>query len=56
MERGCICPPDLPVCVCGHKAVVKSVSKAIKPSKEELEHNPRARSAVLRVVEKLADE
>lgn len=51
---GCICPPDLPVCVCGRKPRVRPVSrKPILPSAEELEDNPRARSAKLRVAEKL---
>ncbi len=53
MERECICPPELPVCVCHHHRLVKSVGKAIKPSAKELEENPRARSAVLRVVERV---
>lgn len=53
MERECICPPELPVCVCHHHRFVKSVGKAIKPSAKELEENPRARSAVLRVVERV---
>lgn len=53
MERDCICPPDLPVCVCHHHRTVKSLGKAIKPSDREVEENPRARSAVLRVVEKV---
>lgn len=53
MERDCICPPELPVCVCHHHRLVKSVGKPIKPSAEELEKNPRARSAVLRIVEKV---
>ena len=50
----CICPPELPVCVCGRKADVRKVTKKpITPSAEELERNPRARSAKLRVLEKL---
>ena len=54
MARGCICPPDLPVCVCGRKPLVRSVSrKPILPTAEELNDNPRARSAKLRVAEKL---
>jgi 16S rRNA (cytosine1402-N4)-methyltransferase len=53
-SRDCICPPEQPVCVCGHKASVKLISKkAIIPSQEEVVKNPRARSAKLRVVEKL---
>jgi 16S rRNA (cytosine1402-N4)-methyltransferase len=53
MERDCICPPELPVCVCHHHKEVKSVVKALRPSDEEVNDNPRARSAILRVVEKL---
>lgn len=45
----CICPPELPVCRCGHKAEVSLVNrKPILPSKDELESNPRSRSAKLR--------
>ena len=54
LESPCTCPPDFPVCVCGKKPVVKAISKKpITASAEELEKNPRARSAKLRVVEKL---
>lgn len=53
MERDCICPLDLPVCVCHHHRTVKSCGKPIKPSEKEIEENPRARSAVLRVVERV---
>lgn len=54
LARGCTCPPDLPVCVCGRKPQVRLVSrKPILPSAEELESNPRSRSAKLRVAEKL---
>ena len=50
----CLCPPDIPQCVCGHKATLKLVTrKAVTASEEELERNPRARSAKLRVAEKL---
>jgi len=52
--KGCTCPPNFPVCVCGKKPRVKLVSrKPIVSSNEELERNPRARSAKLRVCEKL---
>lgn len=52
--RGCICPPDFPVCVCGNNPKAKLVCrKAITPSKKELEDNIRSRSAKLRVAEKL---
>ncbi len=52
--RGCICPPDFPVCVCGRKPVIRMISKKpILSGKEELNDNPRARSAKLRVAEKI---
>ena len=52
--KGCTCPPQFPVCVCGNKPKVKLISrKPIVASKEELEANPRSRSAKLRVCEKL---
>ncbi len=52
--RGCICPPEFPVCVCGRKPVVRLVTrKPIVSGEAELEENPRARSAKLRVAEKL---
>ena len=52
--KGCTCPPDFPVCVCGKTPDVKLVSrKPILPSEQEIEENPRARSAKLRVAEKL---
>ena len=54
--RGCTCPPEFPVCVCGKKPAVKLVNrKPIVSGDLELEDNPRARSAKLRVCEKLAD-
>ena len=53
MERDCICPPDLPVCMCHHHRTVKGLGKARKPSEKEVEENPRARSAVRRVVERV---
>ena len=52
--KGCTCPPSFPVCVCGNKPRVKLISKKpIVSGEEELERNPRARSAKLRVCEKL---
>ncbi len=52
--KGCTCPPNFPVCVCGKKPLVKLVSrKPIISGGEELERNPRARSAKLRICEKL---
>ena len=51
--KGCTCPPSFPVCVCGKKPQVKLISrKPIVSGEEELERNPRARSAKLRVCEK----
>lgn len=53
-SRDCVCPPEFPVCRCQHRASIKLVNrKVVKPSLEELQFNPRARSAKLRVVEKL---
>ena len=52
--KGCTCPPNFPVCVCGKKPQVKLITrKPITASNEELEVNPRSRSAKLRVCEKL---
>ncbi|SHG94689.1 16S rRNA (cytosine1402-N4)-methyltransferase [Thermosyntropha lipolytica DSM 11003] len=52
--RECLCPPGMPVCVCGHKPQLKIVTrKPVVPSDEECSLNPRARSAKLRVAEKL---
>ena len=48
----CICDKKLPICICGHKASVKSLGK-IKPTKEELDNNSRSASATLRIIEKL---
>lgn len=50
----CLCSPDIPQCICGHKASLKILTgKPVTASDEELEQNPRARSAKLRVAEKL---
>ena len=52
--RGCTCPPDFPVCVCGKTPEIRLMNKKpILPSEREIEKNPRARSAKLRVAEKL---
>jgi 16S rRNA (cytosine1402-N4)-methyltransferase len=53
-SKDCICPPKQIVCNCGHKAQVKVITKRpIRPQEDEIINNPRARSARLRVVEKL---
>ena len=54
LAEGCTCPKDFPVCVCGKRPEVKVISKKpILPSQQELEENPRSRSAKLRIAEKL---
>ena len=52
-ENPCICPPDFPVCVCGKQPVLDLITrKPLLPSAEEIERNPRSRSAKLRVARK----
>ena len=54
LENPCTCPPKAPACVCGKKPVIRVVTrKPAVPDKEEIQQNPRARSAGLRVAEKL---
>ena len=54
-SRDCICPPGLPECRCGHKATLRLITRgAMKPSPSEIAANPRARSAKLRVAERIA--
>ena len=53
-SKDCICPPEVPVCVCGHKARLKELTRRpIRPEEDEIDLNPRARSAKLRVAEKI---
>jgi 16S rRNA (cytosine1402-N4)-methyltransferase len=53
LAGGCICPKDIPFCVCQKEAKLKIITrKALRPSPEEIEFNPRARSAKLRVAER----
>jgi 16S rRNA (cytosine1402-N4)-methyltransferase len=53
-SRDCICPPHQPVCTCGHKASLQEITRRpIRPTEEEIRQNPRARSAKLRVAEKI---
>lgn len=56
LAQGCICPKNFPVCVCNHKAEIKLLGKATAPTDAEIEINSRAKSAKLRVVEKILDE
>ncbi len=54
LSRGCSCPPEFPVCVCGKKPILKQITrKPLLPSEEELSQNKRSHSAKLRVAEKL---
>ena len=54
LAQGCTCPPELPVCVCGATPVLRVITRrAVPPSDEEIEQNPRSRSAKLRAAEKI---
>ena len=54
LEKGCICPPDFPKCVCNKKKAIRILTpKVLRPTKEEIAVNPRARSTRLRAIEKL---
>jgi len=53
-SKDCICPPNVPVCTCGHQAqVIRLQRKPVRPSPEEIRRNPRSRSARLRAVRKI---
>ena len=51
--RPCTCPPELPVCICGKRPTIRWVNRLVRPSPEEVDRNPNARSAKLRIIEKL---
>jgi 16S rRNA (cytosine1402-N4)-methyltransferase len=54
--KRCICPPEIPVCVCGREPEAELVARrAVKPSEDEIERNPRSRSARLRVARRIGD-
>ena len=54
LSKACTCPPKFPVCICNKKAKVKLITrKPVQPTMQEMENNPRARSAKLRIIEKL---
>lgn len=54
LQKGCVCPPDFPICVCGKEPQVELITKKpITPCRAELEDNPKSHSAKLRIVKKL---
>jgi 16S rRNA (cytosine1402-N4)-methyltransferase len=53
--RGCVCPPDFPVCVCGREPEAELIGRAVVPSAGEVADNPRAKSSRLRSARKLRE-
>ena len=56
LATGCVCPPDLPVCVCGHVPEAELLGRGIVPTPGEVEANPRSKSARLRAARKLMED
>lgn len=54
-SAACVCPPEQPICTCRTIPTLKPVGKPVKPTTEEIEHNPRSRSAIMRVAERLPE-
>jgi len=53
-SKGCICPPNIPLCICGGEKLLKILTKKpVRPSRDEIKTNPRARSAKLRAAERI---
>jgi 16S rRNA (cytosine1402-N4)-methyltransferase len=53
-SKDCLCPPQQPVCTCGHKATLRELShKPVRPQEDEIRDNPRSRSARLRIAERI---
>ncbi len=55
-SQSCICPPDQPVCTCDHRARLRRVGKPVKPTDAEIAQNPRSRSAIMRIAERVSDD
>lgn len=51
--KGCICPPEQPICTCGREPTLKAIGRPVRPDDDEVARNPRARSAIMRVAERL---
>jgi 16S rRNA (cytosine1402-N4)-methyltransferase len=54
-SQTCICPPDQPVCTCDHSPRLRRIGKPVKPTNTEIDANPRSRSAIMRIAERVAE-